>query len=169
MNDENNHPTQPSITLKRRVQFAKTMTHVLETGLDYMEIDNPTGKPAVRGYNIINGQLTGASDGGTFRSTNPAHLADCLGEFPLSTRDDVREALHAAHAAFPAWAATPAPTRGQIIGNKGRLMMEHQEALVALETGKSARRSRNQAGKFRKPSTPVCSSNPRGAVSTDRP
>ena len=110
------------------------MVHVLETGLEYMEIDNPTGKPAVRGYNIINGQLTSASDASTFTSTNPAHLADCLGEFPLSTRDDVRDALHAAHAAFPAWAATPAPTRGQIIGNMGRLLMEHKDALVALET-----------------------------------
>ena len=33
------------------------MVHVLETGLEYMDIDNPNGKPAVRGYNIINGQL----------------------------------------------------------------------------------------------------------------
>ena len=94
----------PSITFKRRVKVAKGMVHVLETGLEYMEINNPTGKPAVRGYNIINGQLASASDNGTFRSTTPAHLADCLGEFPLSTRDDVHEALHAAHAAFPAWA-----------------------------------------------------------------
>ena len=31
--------------------------------------------------------------------------------------------------------------------------MEHKDALVALEARKSARRSRNQAGKFRKPST----------------
>ena len=55
------------------------MVHVLETGLEYMEIDNPNGKPAVRGYNIINGQLTSASDKATFRSSNPALLADCLG------------------------------------------------------------------------------------------
>ena len=81
------------------------MVHVLETGLEYMENENPTGKPAVRGYNIVNGQLTTASDGATFLSTNPAHLADCLGEFPLSTRDDVRNALQAAREAFPAWAA----------------------------------------------------------------
>ena len=44
------------------------MVHVLETGLEYMKIDNPTGKPAVRGYNIINGQLTTASDASTFLS-----------------------------------------------------------------------------------------------------
>ncbi|MEC7273473.1 MAG: aldehyde dehydrogenase family protein, partial [Candidatus Thermoplasmatota archaeon] len=42
-------------------------------------------------------------------------------------------ALDAAHAAFPAWAATPAPTRGQIIGNMGRLLMDHKDDLVRLQ------------------------------------
>ena len=138
----------PSITLKRRVKVAEDMVHVLETGLEYMEINNPTGKPAVRGYNIINGQLTSASDKGTFSSSNPAHLADCLGEFPLSTRDDVHEALHAARAAFPGWAATPAPTRGQIIGNMGRLLMEHKDALVALETREIGKTLKESGGEI---------------------
>ena len=71
------------------------MVHILETGLEYIDNNNPNGKPSVRGYNIINGQLSNASDGATFRSTNPALLKDCLGEFPLSTRDDVHAALHA--------------------------------------------------------------------------
>ena len=137
-----------AITFKRRVLLAKTMVHVLETGLEYMDIDNPTGKPAVRGYNIINGQLSVAGDGSTFRSTNPAHLADCLGEFPQSTRDDVREALHAARAAFPDWAATPAPTRGQIIGNMGRLLMEHKDALVALETREIGKTLKESGGEI---------------------
>ena len=86
------------------------MVHVLETGLEFIARENPNGKPSVRGYNIINGQLTSSSDGVTFESKNPALLADSLGEFPLSTRDDVHSALAAAHAAFTGWAATPAPT-----------------------------------------------------------
>ena len=137
-----------SITLKRQGKVAKPMVHVLETGLEYMEINNPNGKPAVRGYNLINGQLATASDNGTFSSTNPALLADCLGEFPLSTRDDVHEALHAARAAFPAWAATPAPTRGQIIGNMGRLLMEHKDALVALETREIGKTLKESGGEI---------------------
>ncbi|MDP6200238.1 MAG: hypothetical protein QF531_05650, partial [Candidatus Poseidonia sp.] len=68
------------------------MVHVLETGLEYLPSNNPNGKPSVKGYNIVNGQLTSASDGATFTSTNPAILADNLGEFPLSTREDVRTA-----------------------------------------------------------------------------
>ena len=111
----------------------RAMTHVLETGFEYMEANNPNGSPKVRGYNIINGNLTLASDGATYDSTNPAWLDDCLGEFPLSTKSDVHDALAAARASFPSWAATPAPTRGQVIGNMGRLLMERKDDLVRLQ------------------------------------
>ena len=77
------------------------MVHVLETGLEFLAAENPNGKPSVKGFNIINGQLTLASDGATFTSINPAILNDTLGEFPLSTKADVNAALDAAHAAFP--------------------------------------------------------------------
>ena len=110
-----------------------SMTHVLETGFEYMEANNPNGSPKGRGYNIINGNLTLASDGATYDSTNPAWLDDCLGEFPLSTKSDVHDALAAARASFPSWAATPAPTRGQVIGNMGRLLMERKDDLVRLQ------------------------------------
>ena len=111
----------------------RAMTHVLEAGFEYMEANNPNGSPKVRGYNIINGNLTLASDGATYDSTNPAWLDDCLGEFPLSTKSDVHDALAAARASFPSWAATPAPTRGQVIGNMGRLLMERKDDLVRLQ------------------------------------
>ena len=122
------------------------MVHVLEAGLKFLEHNNPNGKPCVEGFNIINGQLTKASDGNTFDSINPAILSDKLGEFPLSTKDDVNSALDAAHAAFPSWAATPAPTRGQIIGNMGRLLMEHKDAIVALETREIGKTLKESAG-----------------------
>ena len=109
------------------------MAHVLETGLEFMDNSNPDNLPKVKGYNIINGQLTLASDNSTFLSKNPAALADELGEFPLSTRSDVYDAIASARAALTGWAATPAPTRGQIIGNMGRLLMEYKEDLVRLQ------------------------------------
>ena len=87
------------------------MVHVLEAGLTFLEANNPNNRPSVKGFNIINGQLAESSDGATFESRNPAILRDVLGAFPLSTKDDVNAALDAAHGAFPAWAATPAPTR----------------------------------------------------------
>ena len=110
------------------------MTHVLEAGLEFMESSNPDNLPKVKGYNIINGQLTSSSDGVTFISKNPAVLADELGEFPLSTRDDIHDAIAAARSALSDWAATPAPTRGQIIGNMGRLLMEYKDDLVRLQS-----------------------------------
>jgi aldehyde dehydrogenase (NAD+) len=82
----------------------------------------------------VNGQLTEAKDGATYESRNPAWLDDCVGEFPLSTKEDVHAALHAARTAFSGWAATPAPTRGQIIGNMGRLLMEYKDDIVRLES-----------------------------------
>ena len=79
------------------------MTHILEAGLEFMENQNPHDLPKVRGYNII------------------------------STREDVHDAIAAAREALASWSSTPAPTRGQIIGNMGRLLMEHKEDLVRLQ------------------------------------
>ena len=109
------------------------MAHVLETGFEKMENNNPNGNPKIKGYNIINGKLKLASNNEIFVSKNPAWLDDCLGEFPLSTKEDVHEALAAARSAFSAWSSTPAPTRGQIIGNMGRLLMEHKDDLIRLQ------------------------------------
>ena len=114
-------------------RFGTYMTHVLETGFEIMKKENPNGSPAIRGYNIIAGRLCNSGDGRTFTSKNPAWLEDTLGEFPLSTKKDVHDALRAAREAFPSWSSTPAPTRGQVIGNMGRLLMERKEDLVRLQ------------------------------------
>ena len=122
------------------------MPHVLEAGLEMMDSNNPNDLPKVRGYNIINGQLKSSSDGATFTSSNPAILVDQLGDFPLSTRQDVHDAIAAARSALDSWSATPAPTRGQIIGNMGRLLMEHKDAIVALETREIGKTLKESAG-----------------------
>ncbi len=119
---------------------------MLEAGLEMMDSNNPNDLPKVRGYNIINGQLKPSSDGATFTSNNPAILVDQLGEFPLSTRQDVHDAIAAARSALESWSATPAPTRGQIIGNMGRLLMEHKDAIVALETREIGKTLKESAG-----------------------
>ena len=122
------------------------MTNVLESGFEFMDANNPNGSPKVKGYNVINGKLQSASDGKTFESLNPALLTDCLGEFPLSTKEDVHEALHAARNAFPSWSATPAPTRGQIIGNMGRLLMQYKDDIVRVETREIGKTLKESAG-----------------------
>ena len=47
---------------------------------------------------------------------------------PLSTREEMREAIAAAKAAFPAWRDTPAPERGKILFKAVRIMEEQKEA-----------------------------------------
>ena len=116
------------------VASANIMAHVLETGFEISQRDNPNGNPTVIGYNIINGELRSSSDGSTFESRNPAWKDDCLGVFPLSTKQDVHDALKSARDAFSEWSRTPAPSRGQIIGNMGRLLMEHKDDIVRVET-----------------------------------
>ena len=122
------------------------MPTVLETGLDFVKSDNPNKLPCVKGYNIINGKLTLASDENTFRSTNPANKNDCLGIFPLSTKEDVDAAITAARSAFSKWSNTPAPTRGQIIGNMGQLLIEHKDAIVAIESREIGKTLKECAG-----------------------
>ena len=81
----------------------------------------------------VNGRpLVGAA--GTTTSTNPAQLTDVVAEVSLATADQVVEAFRAAKAAQPAWAATPAPVRGQVIARIGRLVEENFEALAQLVT-----------------------------------
>ena len=91
------------------------MAHVLETGFEILNRENPNGSPTVMGYNIINGELRSASDGETFESRNPAWLDDCLGVFPLSTKQDVHDAIASAREAFSQWSQTPAPTREPVL------------------------------------------------------
>ena len=72
--------------------FGCVIPAVLETGLDFIETDNETNLPCVKGYNIINGQLK-VADQKTFESINPANKNDCLGIFPLSTKQDIDDAI----------------------------------------------------------------------------
>jgi len=76
---------------------------------------------------------------GTLQSTNPAQLSDVVAEVSLAGPDQVVDAFRAAAAAQPAWAATPAPVRGRVIAQIGRLVEANAEALADLvvrEVGK---------------------------------
>ena len=42
---------------------------------------------------------------------NPADYNEVIGLFPMSTLEDTKDAIAAAHAALPIWAKTPAPAR----------------------------------------------------------
>jgi len=86
------------------------------------------------GYNIINGQEKEAKSGERFDSFNPSFLKDKVGSFPSSSEEDVEEACIAAKEAFAIWKNTPAPVRGGIIGNIGKLLSENKDVLAKLVT-----------------------------------
>ena len=94
----------------------------------------------------VNGApLVGAA--GTALSTNPARLSDVVAEVSLATADQLVEAFRAARAAQPAWAAVPAPVRGQVVAQIGRLVEASAETLARLvvrEVGKPIAEARGE-------------------------
>jgi aldehyde dehydrogenase (NAD+) len=75
-----------------------------------------------------------AGAAGTLTSTNPARLDDVVAEVSLASVEQVVEAFRVARAAQRAWAETPAPVRGRVIAQVGRLVEANKEPLAALVT-----------------------------------
>jgi alpha-ketoglutaric semialdehyde dehydrogenase len=69
-----------------------------------------------------------------YASRNPADLDDLVAEGELASADDLVAALRTARAAAAGWAATPAPARGRVIAQVGRLVEANKGALAALVT-----------------------------------
>lgn len=99
--------------------------------------------------NFINGQWV-ESRGGTVERRNPANTDEVVAVVPLSTREEAREAIAAAKAAFPAWRGTTAPVRGRILA-KAKLLMEQQRqelaTLLTREEGKALKDSLGEVAK----------------------
>jgi aldehyde dehydrogenase (NAD+) len=84
---------------------------------------------------------------GSFDSTNPAQLDDVVATVQLASADQLVGAFRTAKAAQPAWAATPAPVRGRVIAQIGRLVEANAEALAQLvvrEVGKPLAEARGE-------------------------
>ncbi len=94
-------------------------------------------------HHMINGKAVLSEK--TFISRNSSDRADTLGSFPEATLEQVREACIAARKGFEIWRSTPAPIRGQIIGNIGKAIEREKEALSKLltrEMGKTLKEAR---------------------------
>lgn len=88
--------------------------------------------------NVIDGR---ERDGqGTFEVRSPIDRDLLVGTFAKGTREDVRDAVKAARAAQPAWAAMPWRDRLAIIRRAAELISERQMeygALMAFEVGRT--------------------------------
>jgi len=65
--------------------------------------------------NYIAGHWSECQTKKTFPNINPANINETIGLFQASGPDDIREACEAAAKAQPAWAALPAPLRGECL------------------------------------------------------
>jgi aldehyde dehydrogenase (NAD+) len=83
---------------------------------------------------FIAGRWVDGVSGETFDSVNPADTRDVVGRFQAGTAADVAMAIRAADTASPAWKATPAPKRGELLYRFGALMAEHKERLARAMT-----------------------------------
>ena len=87
---------------------------------------------------LIAGQWGNADAGGRCEVRNPA-TGTLLGTVPDMGAAETRQAIDAAHAAFPAWAGTTAKQRAQVLRRMHDLMMTHQDDLAALMTAEQGK------------------------------
>ena len=76
---------------------------------------------------LINGKPVAGTD--YFETVNPA-TQEVLAEVAAGGAAEVDAAVAAAKAAFPAWAATPAPQRARLIRRLGELLADHRRLRV---------------------------------------
>jgi betaine-aldehyde dehydrogenase len=100
-----------------------------------------SGRPALfdqipAGRLLIGGEWTDSGSSATLPTINPA-TGEVLGVVSLADAADVDRAVRAAHAAQPAWAATPGPERGDRLRAIARALREHREELARLDARNS--------------------------------
>ncbi|MGH2380038.1 MAG: aldehyde dehydrogenase family protein [Candidatus Limnocylindria bacterium] len=87
---------------------------------------------------IIGGEERTAAE--SFEDRSPIDTDLVVARFPVGSRTDVRDAIDAARAAYPAWRGTPWPERLAILRGAADLISERQfdyAALMTLEVGKN--------------------------------
>lgn len=100
-------------------------------------------------HNYINGEWVSSDTNETYASLNPANQ-EVLGFFQKSNEADVERAIQAAEAAFPSWAKTAAPTRGDVLFNLIQLLEDQREELATIITKEVGKSFREANGEVRK-------------------
>jgi acyl-CoA reductase-like NAD-dependent aldehyde dehydrogenase len=107
-------------------------------------------KPGAANYvpNWIGGRAMPARGGAWIEKRNPA-TGEVQSQLARSGATDVAEAVAAARAAQPGWAATPPVQRGEVLMAVANAMQRRRDdiaATVALETGKSMKDALGETG-----------------------
>ncbi len=91
-----------------------------------------------RPLNLIDGKLQPALSGKWMDAINPA-TGDVWAQVPQSDENDARNAVAAAAAAFPAWAALPARARAGYLKQAAEIIGRHSQELSDLEATDNGR------------------------------
>jgi aldehyde dehydrogenase (NAD+) len=100
--------------------------------------------------NYIGGEWQGARSGVTNPDVNPARTDEVVASFPSAGREDAAQAAEAAARAFPGWARTPMPKRGEILLKAAGLLEQRlDEVAEALtrEEGKTLAESKGEVAR----------------------
>ncbi len=106
-----------------------------------------TGAPAT---NFVGGEWRESASGETYEKHNPWRPSQVTGVYASSGPDDARAAVEAARAAFPAWAALPAPSRAAFFFRAADAVEARVERIAAdmtAEMGKPLREARMEAAR----------------------
>ena len=99
--------------------------------------------------NFIGGEWVAARSGVTFETRNPADTNEVVGTFQKSDADDTRQAIAAAKAAQPAWAAMPAPKRGEVLYKAANILESRADQVAREMTREEGKTLPGGAGRSR--------------------
>ncbi len=98
-------------------------------------------------YDYIAGQWVECKSKKTFSNINPANTDETVGLFQASGPEDVQAACEAAAKAQPAWAALPAPRRGEFLFKAAEILESRLDELaqeMTREEGKTLPESKGE-------------------------
>src|SRR5690606_25443880 len=110
----------------------------------------PARTMTVEVLNRIGDELRPASDGAVVERRNPADHRQVVSVAPESTAEDVRDAVSAAVAAQPAWAATPPSARAAVLERAADILAGRAEEIareLTAEEGKPLADARAEASR----------------------
>jgi len=100
--------------------------------------------------NFIDGRWVASTSHRVAENTNPANESDVIGRIRLSSREEAREAIHAAQKAFPAWSALPAPKRADYVFAAQRIMEQRKQEIAEILTREEGKILRESLGEVQK-------------------
>ncbi|MGB8849321.1 MAG: aldehyde dehydrogenase family protein, partial [Candidatus Acidiferrales bacterium] len=100
--------------------------------------------------NFINGQWVESRSSKIVDRRNPANTDEVVARIPLSSRDEMKEAIAAARTAFPGWRNTPAPNRGKILFRATQIMQEQKEEFARLLTREEGKSLKDSLGEIQR-------------------